>query len=94
MSRVSVNNISKQFKIYNRPQDRLLELLIRKPRHNVFHVLNDISFALEDGKSLGIVGINGHRSIGGYRASIYNALNIDSIKFLIDIMQKLEKNNT
>ena len=59
MSRVSVNNISKQFKIYNRPQDRLLELLIRKPRHSVFHVLNDISFALEDGKSLGIVGING-----------------------------------
>ena len=59
MSRVSVNNISKQFKIYKRPQDRLLELLIRKPRHSVFHVLNDISFALEDGKSLGIVGING-----------------------------------
>ena len=59
MSRVSVNNISKQFKIYNRPQDRLLELLSRKPRHSVFHVLNDISFALEDGKSLGIVGING-----------------------------------
>ena len=59
MSRVSVNNISKQFKIYNRPQDRLLELLIRKPRHSVFRVLNDISFAIEDGKSLGIVGING-----------------------------------
>ena len=59
MSRVSVNNISKQFKIYKRPQDRLLELLLRKPRHSVFHVLNDISFALEDGKSLGIVGING-----------------------------------
>ena len=59
MSQVTVNNISKQFKIYNRPQDRLLELLIRKPRHSVFHVLNDISFALEDGKSLGIVGING-----------------------------------
>ena len=59
MSRVSVNNISKQFKLYNRPQDRLLELLLRKPKHSVFHVLSDISFALEDGKSLGIVGING-----------------------------------
>ena len=59
MSRVTVNNISKQFKIYGRPQDRLLELVLRKPKHEVFHVLNDISFALEDGKSLGIIGING-----------------------------------
>ena len=59
MSRVCVNNISKQFKIYDRPQDRLLELLLRKPRHSLFHVLNDISFTLEEGKSLGIIGING-----------------------------------
>ena len=59
MSRLLVNSVSKQFKIYDRPQDRLLELLLRKSRHNVFQVLSDISFALEDGKSLGIVGING-----------------------------------
>ena len=38
----------------------------------------------------GIKGIYGHRSIGGYRASIYNALNIESIRFLNDIMKKLE----
>ncbi len=37
----------------------------------------------------GIVGINGHRSIGGYRASIYNALNIESVKLLTDIMKDL-----
>ncbi len=59
MSRVIVNNISKQFKIYDRPQDRLIELLLRKSRHNVFKVLSDVSFNLEDGKSLGIIGING-----------------------------------
>ena len=59
MSQVSLNNISKQFKIYDRPQDRLLELLLRKQRHSVFHVLNDVSFALEEGRSLGIIGING-----------------------------------
>ena len=51
MSRLLVNSVSKQFKIYDRPQDRLLELLLRKSRHNVFQVLSDISFALEDGKS-------------------------------------------
>ena len=39
----------------------------------------------------GINGLKGHRSVGGYRASIYNALPIESIEILIDIMQKLEK---
>ena len=59
MSRIIVENISKQFKIYRRPQDRLAEILFRKQKHELFRVLNDISFALEDGESLGIVGING-----------------------------------
>ena len=39
-----------------------------------------------------ISGLKGHRSVGGYRASIYNAMPIDSIKVLIDVMHKLEKN--
>ena len=59
MSRITVENISKHFKIYRRPQDRLAEILFRKQKHELFRVLNDISFALEDGESLGIVGING-----------------------------------
>ena len=59
MPRISVENISKEFKIYNRPQDRLLELILRKRTHQIFHVLSDISFAVEDGKSLGIIGVNG-----------------------------------
>lgn len=42
-------------------------------------------------KNNNILGINGHRVVGGYRASIYNAMSIDSIKLLIDIMQKFEK---
>ena len=40
----------------------------------------------------GISGIEGHRSVGGYRASIYNAMPIESIQVLIDIMKKLESN--
>ncbi|MFS2190444.1 3-phosphoserine/phosphohydroxythreonine transaminase, partial [Mucilaginibacter sp. Mucisp84] len=36
----------------------------------------------------GIVGIKGHRSVGGFRASIYNALPISSIYVLIDVMQE------
>ena len=39
----------------------------------------------------GISGIKGHRSVGGYRASIYNAMPIESIQVLIDVMQKLEQ---
>ena len=39
-----------------------------------------------------ISGIKGHRSVGGYRASIYNAMPVESIKVLIDVMHKLENN--
>jgi len=41
----------------------------------------------------GIVGIKGHRSVGGFRASIYNALPITSVHVLIDAMQELEEKN-
>ncbi|WP_114940590.1 3-phosphoserine/phosphohydroxythreonine transaminase [Mucilaginibacter endophyticus] len=41
----------------------------------------------------GIVGIKGHRSVGGFRASIYNALPISSIYVLIDAMQEFAEAN-
>jgi phosphoserine aminotransferase len=40
----------------------------------------------------GINGINGHRSVGGYRASVYNAMPIESVNILVEIMKKVEKN--
>ena len=40
-------------------------------------------------KDAGINGIKGHRSVGGFRASIYNAMPIESIQVLVDIMKKL-----
>ncbi|MEZ4811032.1 MAG: 3-phosphoserine/phosphohydroxythreonine transaminase [Allomuricauda sp.] len=42
-------------------------------------------------KQAGISGINGHRSVGGYRASMYNALPMESVGVLVDIMSELEK---
>ena len=39
----------------------------------------------------GINGLKGHKSVGGYRASIYNAMPIESIKVLINVMQQFEK---
>lgn len=41
-------------------------------------------------KDAGINGLNGHRSVGGYRASMYNALPIDSVKALVEVMSELE----
>jgi len=38
-----------------------------------------------------ISGLKGHRSVGGYRASIYNALPIESIQVLVDCMQEFER---
>jgi phosphoserine aminotransferase len=42
-------------------------------------------------KEAGINGLNGHRSVGGYRASMYNALPLESVGVLVDIMSDLER---
>ncbi len=47
----------------------------------------------EFAKSRGILGIEGHRSVGGFRASTYNALPGESVQFLVDTMKEFEKNN-
>ena len=39
----------------------------------------------------GMVGIKGHRSVGGFRASTYNALPIESVQALVDCIQEFEK---
>jgi len=44
-------------------------------------------------KNKGMVGIKGHRSVGGFRASLYNALPIESVKALIACMEEFEKAN-
>ena len=41
-------------------------------------------------KERGVIGINGHRSVGGYRASLYNALQIGSVEVLVTCMKEVE----
>ena len=41
----------------------------------------------------GIVGIKGHRSVGGFRASLYNALPLESVEVLINAMKEFENNH-
>lgn len=40
-------------------------------------------------KEAGINGLNGHRSLGGYRASMYNAMPIESVQVLVDVMKNM-----
>lgn len=44
-------------------------------------------------KEAGISGIRGHRSVGGYRASMYNALPIESVQVLVDVMEHFAQKN-
>jgi phosphoserine aminotransferase len=61
---------------------------------NATFVLNDDSKTAEFDaiwKAAGISGITGHRSVGGYRASMYNALPLESVQVLVDCMQEFER---
>ena len=63
---------------------------------NVCFVMNDEYKDLENEfleivKSKGMVGLKGHRSVGGFRASIYNALPKASVEALVAAMQEFEK---
>lgn len=44
-------------------------------------------------QSLGMLGFKGHRSVGGYRTSMYNALPIESVQAMVDAMKTFEKEN-
>lgn len=56
---IKVDSISKKFKLYRSPADRLKEIVTRTQYHTVFQALNSVSFAVADGETLGIIGQNG-----------------------------------
>jgi phosphoserine aminotransferase len=63
---------------------------------NVCFIMNDEYKELEAGfasfaAAAGMVGIKGHRSVGGFRASLYNAMPKSSVEALIDCMKEFEK---
>ncbi len=66
-----------------------------RSRMNVCFVMKDEYKDLESefaamAAERGMVGIKGHRSVGGFRASLYNALEIDSVKALVEAMKDFE----
>ena len=64
----------------------------RSKMNATFSLVDDNHTDVFDGlwKKAGINGLNGHRSVGGYRASMYNALSKESVQVLVDVMQQLE----
>lgn len=65
-----------------------------RSRMNVNFVLNDKSMEdefLKFCKDKNLSGLKGHRSVGGLRASLYNALELESVQALVDAMQEFEK---
>lgn len=65
-----------------------------RSKMNVCFVMNDKNLEQKFSafaKEKGIVGIEGHRSVGGFRASIYNAMPLKGVMHLIDIMKEFEQ---
>ncbi|HSP33190.1 MAG TPA: ABC transporter ATP-binding protein [Thermoanaerobaculia bacterium] len=56
---VRASNVSKHYAVYNRPADRLIEMITRRRRHTAFPALEDVSFEVERGETVGIIGQNG-----------------------------------
>jgi teichoic acid transport system ATP-binding protein len=58
---IEINNLTKIYKLYNKPIDRLKETLhpMRKKYYKNFYALNDLSFNINKGDTIGILGKNG-----------------------------------
>lgn len=79
---------SKLFKGTVVPEDRSLM--------NVPFVTGDVDLDAKfvaESKAAGFVNLKGHRSVGGMRASIYNAMPIEGVQKLVDFMKKFEEEN-
>ena len=65
-----------------------------RSRMNVTFKLNDDSLTnafLEHASAHDCVGLPGHRSVGGFRASIYNAMELEGVKTLVQAMKSFEE---
>ena len=48
---------------------------------------------VKEAEAAGFVNLKGHRTVGGMRASIYNAMPIEGVEKLVEFMKKFEKEN-
>jgi phosphoserine aminotransferase len=97
VSEMEKRNIAKATLLYNEiDRNTLFTGSVKtedRSNMNVTFTLNDESNTSSFDsawKAAGIVGLPGHRSTGGYRASLYNALPIESVQVLVDVMKHFE----
>ncbi len=69
-----------------------------RSRMNITFVMHPTYTELEKAfgdfaKSRGMIGLAGHRSVGGFRASLYNAMPAESVRALVEVMKEFEKEN-
>ena len=96
-------NIEKSNMLYEEiERNKLFRCTVTDPedrsRMNATFLMNEEYQGLTDAflafaSERGMVGIKGHRSAGGFRASLYNALPLDSVKALVDCMKEFEAKN-
>jgi len=48
---------------------------------------------VEEGKNKGLIGLKGHRDVGGMRASIYNAMSVEGVEALCEFLKEFQENN-
>ncbi|HSN68389.1 MAG TPA: ABC transporter ATP-binding protein [Thermoanaerobaculia bacterium] len=56
---IRAEELSKVYRLYGRPIDRFLELFTRNPRHTVFPALQEVTFDVRQGETIGLIGHNG-----------------------------------
>jgi phosphoserine aminotransferase len=96
-------NIEKAAILYDEiDRNKLFKCTVEKAEDrslmNICFVMNDGYAELEGAfqefaSARGMVGIKGHRSVGGFRASTYNALPKESVQALVDAMKEFERKN-
>lgn len=100
LTKIEELNIAKANLLYNEiDRNKMFVGTVEKEsrsRMNICFVLNEQYKELSDtfmefAKSKGMIGIKGHRLVGGFRASCYNALPIQSVQALVECMQEFEK---
>lgn len=76
---------------YNNPNEKdsrsIMNVVFRLPNEEL-----EAKFAKESVEA-GMTNLKGHRSVGGIRASMYNALPIEAAEYLVDFMKKFQENN-
>lgn len=76
---------------YSNPVHPNSRSIMNVPFHLADNALNQRF--LEQSEAVGLKALKGHRSVGGMRASIYNAMPVEGVVALVAFMQKFEKEN-